>query len=142
MPDSPHPHVLLVRRFYEARARGDREAVRALLHEDVIWHDPYPPPHGGDLRGRDAVFRDVFDKAAELTGGTTRLWLEDALATDRNAVALVGWSSTYRGRTMKSQEIALFRIEEGTIREAWFHPEEPEAAREFFHSAESSPPGQ
>jgi hypothetical protein len=43
---------------------------------------------------------------------------------------------------MKSREIALFRIEEGTIREAWFHPEEPEAAREFFHSAESSPPGQ
>src|SRR5215204_5222038 len=22
-------------------------------------HDPYPPPHGGDLRGRAAVFRDV-----------------------------------------------------------------------------------
>ena len=35
------------------------------------------------------------------------------LATDRNAVAVVGWSSTYRGRTMQSREMALFRIEEG-----------------------------
>ena len=106
--------------------------VRAILHEDVVWHDPYPPPHGGDLRGREAVFRDVFDRAAVLTGGTTRLWVEEAMATDRNGVALVGWSSTYRGRTMKSRELALFRIEEGTIREAWFYPEAPEAAREFF----------
>ncbi len=106
--------------------------MRAILHEDVVWHDPYPPPHGGDLRGREAVFRDVFDKAAELTGGSTRLWAEDVLATDRNAVALVGWSSRYRGRSMESRELALFRIEDGTIREAWFYPEAPEEARAFF----------
>ena len=132
MPDPTHPNALLLRRFYEARARGDRDAVRAILHEDVVWHDPYPPPHGGDLRGRDAVFRDVFDKAGELTGGTTRLWVVEAMATDRNAVALVGWSSTYHGRSMQSRELALFRIEEGTIREAWFHPEAPDEARAFF----------
>ncbi len=132
MPDALHPNVRLIRRFYAARAAGDRDLVCAILHEDVVWHDPYPPPHGGDLRGREAVFREVFDKAGELTGGTTRLWLVDALATDRDAVALVGWSSTYRGRTMESRELALFRIEDGTIREAWFHPEAPEAARAFF----------
>ena len=132
MPDPPHPNALLIRRFYDARARGDREVVREILHEDVVWHDPYPPPHGGDLRGREAVFRDVFDRAALLTGGTTRLWVEEVMATDRNGVALVGWSSTYRGRAMESRELALFRIEDGTIREAWFHPEAPEAAKAFF----------
>jgi ketosteroid isomerase-like protein len=127
-----HRNVELIRRFYLARAQGDRETVRALLHPEVDWHDPYPPPHGGDLHGADAVFRDVFDRAGELTGGTTKLWLESAFATDRTAVALVGWSSTYRGRTMRSREVAVYTVEAGQIREAWFHPEDPEAALAFF----------
>jgi len=131
-PGADHPSAALVRRYYAARARGDRAELEALLHPDVDWHDPYPPPHGGDLHGAEAVFRDVFDAAAQLTDGTTRLWVESAFATDRTAVALVGWSSTFRGRTMASREIAVYRIEDGRIREAWFHPEDPEGARRFF----------
>ena len=132
-----HPHAGIVRRFYEARERGDRQGVRAALAPEVAWHDPYPPPHGGDLRGVDEVLRDVFDRAGELTGGSTRLWLEDVLANDRHVVAVVGWSSTYRGRTMQSRELALYRIEGGRIAEAWFYPEEYEKAQQFFAPGEA-----
>jgi ketosteroid isomerase-like protein len=127
-----HSNAELIRRLYDARARADRATVRAILDPEVAWHDPYPPPHGGDLHGAEAVFRDVFDKAGDLTGGSTRLWLESVLATDRHAVALVGWSSTYRGRTMRSREIALYAIREGRVIEAWFYPEDPDGALEFF----------
>ena len=122
----------VVRRFYVARAEGDRGAVRELLADDVSWHDPYPPPHGGDLRGRDAVLRDVFDAAGELTGGTTRLWIEQVLATGRHVASLVGWSSTFRGRSMSGRELAVFHVEGGRIVEAWFYPEDPEAVLAFF----------
>ena len=122
----------VVRRFYAARAAGDRETVRELLAENVAWHDPYPPPHGGDLQGRDAVFRDVFDAAGELTGGTTRLWLEQVAATTRHVAALVGWSSTYRGRSMEGRELAVFHVEDGRIAEVWFYPEDPAAVLAFF----------
>jgi ketosteroid isomerase-like protein len=122
----------LLRRFYTARAAGDRATVRDLLADDVAWHDPYPPPHGGDLKGRDAVLRDVFDAAGELTGGTTRLWLEQVVATSRHAAARVGWSSTYRGRSMEGRELAVFHVEGGRITEAWFYPEDPAAVLEFF----------
>jgi ketosteroid isomerase-like protein len=128
-------NVELIKRFYEARADGDRNKVRALLDKDVAWHDPYPPPHGGDLVGADAVFADIFDKAGEITEGSTRLWLEGVVATDRHAAAIVGWSSTYRGRKMQSRELALFSIIRGKIVEAWFYPEDPEAARAFFELA-------
>jgi uncharacterized protein len=122
----------LVRRFYAARAAGDRAVARDLLADDVAWHDPYPPPHGGDLRGRDAVFRDVVDAAGELTGGTTRLWLEQVIATGRHVAALVGWSSTFRGRSMEGRELAVFHVAGGRITEAWFHPEDPAAVMAFF----------
>jgi uncharacterized protein len=129
---SQHSNMRLIEMLYEARARGDRATVQAILSPDIMWHDPYPPPHGGDLRGAEAVFRDIFARAGELTGGSTRLWLEDVLATDRHVVALVGWSSTFRGKAMQSREFALYEIQGGQVVEAWFYPEDPEAARTFF----------
>ena len=127
-----HENASLVRDFYAARERGDRDRLRAVLAQDIAWHDPYPPPHGGDLKGRDAVFRDIFDAAGQLTGGTTKLWLESVIATDRHAAALIGWSSTFRGRTMSGRELAVFQIDGGAIVEAWFYPEDPAAVLAFF----------
>ena len=127
-----HDNAQLVREFYAARERGDRDRLRRILADDIAWHDPYPPPHGGDLKGRDAVFRDIFDAASQLTGGTTRLWLESVIATDRHVAALVGWSSTFRGKTMSGRELAVFQCDAGTITEAWFYPEDPAAVLAFL----------
>ena len=91
----------VVRRFYAARAAAIGTPCVTCWQTTSRGTIPYPPPHGGDLRGRDAVFRDVFDAAGELTGGTTRLWIEHVLATGRHVAALVGWSSTFRGRSMQ-----------------------------------------
>ena len=129
---TPTDSETMVRRFYVARAEGDRDAVRELLADDVAWHDPYPPPHGGELKGRDAVLSDVFDAAGELTSGSARLWLEQVMATGRHVAALVGWSSTFRRQTMEGRELAVFHVEKGRIVEAWFYPEDPEAVLEFF----------
>ena len=127
-----HANAELVRAFYEARASGDRAGVLRMLHSDVAWHDPYPPPHGGDLVGAGRVVAEIIEKAGALTGGSTRLWVEEIIATDRHVSAVVGWSSTYRGSTMQSRELAVFRIHGAAIAEAWFYPEAPEAALAFF----------
>jgi ketosteroid isomerase-like protein len=127
-----HPNEALVREFYAARAAGDLERVRSTLHPDVRWHDPYPPPHGGDLVGAETVFADIFNAAGALTGGSTRLWLHDVLASDEHAVALVNWSSEYRGRRIESREVAVFHVYGGRIAEVWFYPEDRDAAAAFF----------
>jgi ketosteroid isomerase-like protein len=132
-----HRNVALVRRLYEARACDDRAAIRQIVAEDVAWHDPYPPPHGGDLCGLVAVFRDVFDRAGELTGGATRLALVDVLANDDRAVAIVDWSAAYRGLSMQGRELAHYEIRDGKIVEAWFYPWDKAAADAFF-----APPGE
>lgn len=134
---SEHPNAQLVRAFYDARVRSDRPAVRRIPAADIEWRDPYPPPHGGDLKGLETVLRDVFDGAAKLTGGSTGLWLEDVLANDRRAVALVGWSSTYRGRTMDGREVALYTIRDGPIVEARFFPFDQAASDAFFDAGAS-----
>jgi ketosteroid isomerase-like protein len=113
-----HPSARLVPAFYEARARGDRAGIRRILAADIEWHDPHPPPHGGDLQGLETVLRDVFDGAAKLTGGSTRLWLEDVLANERRAVA-------------------LYTIRDGQIAEARCFPFDRAAADAFFDAGPS-----
>jgi len=122
----------LIHAFYDARARGDRLAVRAQLADDVRWHDPYPPPHGGDLVGADQVLADILDAAAVITGGSTRLTLQRVIADGVLAVALVRWTATVGDRSMSGQEAAVYKIIDGRIAEAWFHPADPAASDAFF----------
>jgi ketosteroid isomerase-like protein len=133
---SEHPNCELVRRLYAARARDDRDEVRAILADDVRWHDPYPPPHGGDLVGAEAVIGNVIEAAGELTGGSTRLELRDAIASDTHALALVDWSTTLHGKQMSGTEAAVYRIAGGRVVEAWFFPEDPGASDAFFAGSE------
>jgi ketosteroid isomerase-like protein len=127
-----HPNEELIAELYKVRKSGDRDRIRQILDEDIAWHDPYPPPHGGDLVGLDAVLRDVFDRADELTAGTATLDLVQTLATDDHVAALVNWSSEFRGRRMDGRELAVYRVRAGRVTEAWFFPENQEAAWEFF----------
>lgn len=127
--DAARDNEALIRRWYQARARGDLEEVRALLDGDLRWHDPYPEPHGGDLQGADRVIEQVFG-AAEETGATFRL--HDVLANEEHAVALVEWSATMRGETLNGREVAVFHIRDGRIAEVWFHPEDAQRYAEFF----------
>lgn len=122
----------VVRSFYDARARGDRGLLERLLADEVRWHDPYPPPHGGDLVGRDAVLADIVDAAAVLTGGSTRLELHALIADGVLVAALVRWSATMDGRSMQGQEAAVYKVADGRIVEAWFHPADQSASDAFF----------
>jgi ketosteroid isomerase-like protein len=53
--------VGLVRRSYEAFARGDMDGVMADMHPAIEWHQAQGLPHGGFYRGLDEVRRNVFD---------------------------------------------------------------------------------
>ncbi|WP_019873399.1 nuclear transport factor 2 family protein [Sporichthya polymorpha] len=45
--------------FYEAGIRGDLEALLAMMHDDVVVHEPSFLPYGGDYVGKGA-FVDMF----------------------------------------------------------------------------------
>lgn len=54
-------NLLIVRRSYEAFARGDMDAVVADMHDEIEWQQAQGLPHGGTYRGLDEVRRNVFD---------------------------------------------------------------------------------
>ena len=52
--------VELVRRVYDAFARGDVDAVFGAMSPDIEWDESPGMPYGGVYHGRDAIVANVF----------------------------------------------------------------------------------
>jgi ketosteroid isomerase-like protein len=127
--DAVHPNEQVVRDLYAARERGDLDAVGELLAPDIDWHEPYE--YLGDIKGRDRVL-EALREAVDATTGTFRIDLHDVLANDDHAVALVQWSARREGRHMRGQEIGVYHVRDGVVREVWFTTNDPGSVTEFF----------
>lgn len=85
----------------------------------------------GTFRGREAIFRFLARLPKE-TDGTYGSRLIDVLASDRRAAALYRASGTRRGRTLDIDQVLLFRIEDGLVRDVLALPSDPQAFEEFW----------
>lgn len=125
-------NAAVIGRFYDARARDDLAAVRSMLADGVLWREPrLDSEHTGDLRGAEAVL-GMIREARRLTEGTFELRVRAALGHGEQVVALIDWSSTRAGRTLVGREVAVYRVREGRILEATFHPDNLEHDEEFW----------
>lgn len=118
-----HPHEELLRREYEARARGDIGGLEELFHEDVVWHVPGRSAIAGTYRGRDEVMEYVRQRQA-LAEGTFEISVDDVLANDEWAVVIASGRAQRRGRRKEWRAHGLYRFKDGKIAECWVLPED------------------
>jgi uncharacterized protein len=126
-----HPNEELVRRGFEAFAKGDLDTLHELFDPDAVWHAPGRGPLSGDHRGVDAIL-GFFARTMELTGGTFRVELHDALANDEHAVALYVARGEREGRTLEDRSVLVSHVRNGKFVETWQHSEDQYAADEFL----------
>jgi uncharacterized protein len=121
----------LVRRIFEAFGRKEGFALRGLFAEDSVWIVPGRGVMAGTYRGRDGIFRFLARLPKE-TDGTYGSELRDVLASEERAAALYTARGTRRGRTLELDQLLLFRIEGGLVREVLALPSDPEAFEAFW----------
>jgi ketosteroid isomerase-like protein len=121
----------LVREIFEAFARKEGFALRGLFAEDAVWTVPGRGAMAGMYRGREEIFRFLARLPKE-TDGTYGSTLRDVLASEERAAALYTARGTRRGRTLELDQVLLFRIEDGFVREVLALPSDPEAFEEFW----------
>jgi ketosteroid isomerase-like protein len=126
-----HPNTALLRRGYDAYAKGDMATLTEMLSADVVWHAPGNNPFSGEHRGRDAVFA-MFARTAALSGGTHRIELHDVLANDEHAVALIRETASRQGKELDLLETAVYHISNGKATEAWAFLYDQRASDEFW----------
>jgi len=126
-----HPNERLVRDTYDAMARGDGRAIAAVLGPSTRWVIRGEGSLAGTYTGPDEIFA-FWKQVAAKTAGGLNLELQDVLANDHRAVALVTVRGSRAGRELDEQQVALFEIAEGTFSSATFIYERPEAYDAFW----------
>jgi uncharacterized protein len=121
----------LVRSIFDAFSRKEGFALRGLFAEDAVWTVPGRGVMAGIHRGRDEIFRFLARLPKE-TDGTYGSTLRDVLVSDGRAAALYTARGTRRGRTLELEQVLLFRIEDGLVREVLALPGDSEAFEEFW----------
>jgi hypothetical protein len=123
----------VIRELYAARARRDWDAVRALLADEVGWHEPGDEDHSGTYFGRDEVVA-LLERLVAVTEGTFQLEPGQFLNLKDHSAVVVRWWAERQGRRSDGSEIAVYRLDDGKIAQVWFYnePSEQEAFSEVF----------
>ena len=121
----------VVRAIFDAFARREGLALRGLFAEDAVWTVPGRGVMAGVFRGREQIFR-FLGRLPKETDGTYGSTLTDVLASGERAAALYTARGTRRGRALELDQVLLFRIEDGLVREVLALPGDPEAFEEFW----------
>jgi uncharacterized protein len=126
-----HPNEELLRRAFDAFAKGDMDTLREVTDQDAVWHTPGRNQLSGDHRGVDAIL-GFFAKTMELTGGTFRAELHDVVANDDHAVAIYVSRAEREGRTLEDRNVLVIHVRNGKFAETWLLSDDQYAADEFF----------
>lgn len=126
-----HPNVELIKQGYGAYGSGDIATLDKLIADDVVWHVGGRNALSGDYKGKPAVF-EFFGKLQELSDGTSRVAVNDVMASDDNGVALVTQTATRSGRSYSGEAAHIFRIIDGQVTEFWEYDQDPYQTDEFW----------
>jgi uncharacterized protein len=121
----------IVRAIFSAFARKEAFGLRGLFAEDAVWTVPGNGVMAGTFRGRDEIFRFLARLPKE-TEGTYGSELRDVLASGERAAALYRARGSRHGRTLELDQLLLFRIEDGLVRDVLALPTDPAAFEEFW----------
>jgi ketosteroid isomerase-like protein len=122
----------VVRRFYQAVADRDLEAVGTCFADGAVWILPGRSPIAGEHRGWDAVRDDFLVKLGPLSGDTLRVDLVDIAVGDEHLVAVQHATAEHRGKRLDVTGCQLMRVEDGKIVEIRGHYSDQYALDAFW----------
>lgn len=116
-----------VRRFYDHISSGDLEGAAALLHDELVIHEPPGLPYGGDYHG-PAGFVELMGRINEAFEPSPAGPVEYLGDGDPVLVRLVGrFASRATGQSVEMPIVELHYVRDGKIAELDIYYKQPEA---------------
>lgn len=129
---STEQNIETVRRYFDAVARGDLEAVGAAFSNEIEWHQPGNGTLSGLHRGKEAVFK-LLGQFMERSGGSFRIDSVGPLMAQGDLVATsLHFRAEKPGASMAMSGVDVLRVAGGQIREVWLFSEDQAAEDAFW----------
>jgi ketosteroid isomerase-like protein len=116
LTDIASTNTNVLRRAYDAFAKGDIPTVLGLLADNIRWHVPGRSPLSGDYTGHEGVL-DFFGRCHRLSEGTLRVIPTEFLADGERVIALCTVSAERHGVAWSSPEVHVWRVIAGRAAE-------------------------
>ena len=108
----------IVEAFYQANNRGDMDAFRALLADDLRWTNIGSTKYSGSFVGKENVVHNLFGPVFGQLKGGIRATVDNVIAEgDFVSVQLRGEAETKDGRPYNVTYCNVFRVHDGKIQE-------------------------
>ena len=127
---SAQMNMTLAKAVWDALSVGDVEVLDELLGEDLKWHVSGNNRLSGTKTGRDQVL-DYLGTLGEETE-VYDLQLQDILVNEDRALILLHVNGKREGRTLDTQYMLLFQVEDNRLAEAWTNPFNQHAVDRFW----------
>lgn len=125
-----HPNLDVVNAVYKAMAEGDRDALEALHHPDVVLHVSGGGSHGGDYVGREQVLG--VGAATSDAGNDTTTEVHDVLWTPEHVVVLLNVAVERDGERLDQRIVQVVHVADGQVTEIWEYLWDQSADRVFW----------
>jgi uncharacterized protein len=110
-------NLTAIRRGFEAFNVGDMATLSELFDRGAAWYGPAVGILQGHYAGRDAIFA-MFAQIGTETGGTFRAVPSTFAGSGDKVFAQAIATGSRNGRTLESDEVIVFTLTEGKVREA------------------------
>lgn len=127
-----HPHITVLRDFFEAFGRADRDRLSGLVADDLIWHFPGTSPIAGDWHGIAGLLDGIRATAMALGDGHLGFELLHVYADDTSTVTVHRDYFTGTGNDLDLRFVLYARMASGRIAEVWEMPFDQSESERFF----------
>jgi uncharacterized protein len=109
-------NIAVIRRGYEAFAKGDIETLKTLFSTNANWHEVASGVLPGNYRGAQAIF-EFFGQLGHETDGTIRAEPQTLAASGDHVFVLHRTTGKRKGKTLNTKTVLVFKLDKGVVTE-------------------------
>lgn len=129
-----HPNSLLLHHCMQAANAGDRQTLRALWADDIVWHVKGASPWAGEFKGADAICEYLAD-LGDYGGTGFQIDVEDVMVSTCKAAAICHSTASHGDRVLNARYLLIATVIDRKIQTVTSVPIDTERVEDFWRSA-------
>ena len=109
-------NIEIMRRGYDAFAKGDIETLKTLFSANANWNQTEAGVLAGGYRGAQAIL-EYFGQLAHESQGSLRVEPQTMAASGDHVFVLERVTGTRKGKTLDTTAVLVFKLNNGVVTE-------------------------